>query len=260
MIHVPLEGVARTLLMTLRARADEHQQDNRLFDDEWSYEWYQWMPTYEDLDEWYSPTFQLASAIRTQIIDDITDSFINDHQDAVIVEMGGGLSSRPYRIGLERAQWVILDLPLAMSVRQKVDAQNDNLLFLSQSATDEAWFDRLPETDEKNYLFIAEGVLMFLEKGDIKGLIEQLKTQFKNGTLVFDALRDSYRDRESENFAKLEADIQFSMDESDIKDLSIKEQSIDYLLTVHPKRWQAIGVDKERLTKDNSGFIVTAKL
>lgn len=260
MIHAHLEGVARTLVMTLRARAEEHVRKDRIFADEWSHEWYQWMPTYPDYDAWYTPTFQLASNIRTAIFDDIANTFIEKHEDAVIVEIGGGLSSRPYRVGIDRAQWVILDLPLAMSVRYKVDAANDNLIFLSQSVTNDDWIARLPETKSKNYLFIAEGVLMFIEQAEVLELVTRLSTHFASGTFAFDTLRESYRDREEENFAKMDADIKFHMDENDIKELGFKKVTTDYLLTAHPERWEALGVEKNILTKNNSGFVVTATL
>jgi len=242
MIHAHLEGVARTLVMTLRARAEEHSRNDHLFADEWSHEWYQWMPTYPDYDEWYSPTFQLASNIRTRIFDDIANTFIEKHEDAVIVEIGGGLSSRPYRLGIDRAQWVILDLPAAMSIRHKVDAPNENLIFLSQSATNDNWIARIPETKSKNYLFIAEGMLMFIEQAEVLDLITRLSTNFAGGTFAFDILRESYRDREEENFAQMDADIKFHMNENDIKELGLKKLTTEYLLTAHPDLWEDIWV------------------
>jgi O-methyltransferase involved in polyketide biosynthesis len=260
MIHAHLEGVARTLVMTLRARAEEHSRDDRLFSDEWSHEWYQWMPTYPDYDAWYTPSFQLASSIRTAIIDDITTTFIEKHDNPVIVEVGGGLSSRPYRIGMDRAQWVILDLPLAMSIRYKVDAANENLTFLGQSATNDDWISRLPETKSKNYLFIAEGVLMFIEQDEVMELITRLSTHFAGGTFAFDSLRESYREREEENFAQMDADIKFHIEESDVKALGFKKISTDYLLMAQSERWEEIGVEKNLLTKKNSGFVVSGTL
>jgi len=258
MIHARLEGVARTLITTLRARAEEHNRHDRLFEDEWSHEWYQWMPTYPDLDEWYLPTFQLASAIRTAIIDDITNTFIDNHPSPVIVEFGGGLSSRPYRVGLQRAQWVIMDLPAAIQIRHKVDQPNAHLLFLSHSITSDNWIKRLPETNSSSYLFIAEGVLMFIEKTKVIELIDRLRENFVGSTFVFDALRESYREREAETFEKMDADIKFHMDELDFKGFGLEEQSIEYLLTQQPKRWEELGVEKRQLTKENSGFVVTS--
>jgi O-methyltransferase involved in polyketide biosynthesis len=260
MIHAHLEGVARTLVMTLRARSEEHLRDDSQYTDAWSHEWYQWMPNYPDYDAWYTPAFQLASTIRTAILDDITNTFIEKHDNPVIVEIGGGLSSRPYRVGIERAQWVILDLPAAMSIRYKVDAQNDNLLFLSQSATSDNWLARLPETKKKDYLFIAESVLMFIEEQEVMELIDRLRTNFSSGTFAFDILRGSYREREEENFAQMSADIKFHMDESAVKELGLKKQKIDYLLTTLPERWEELDIEKGLLTKGNSGFVVSGTL
>lgn len=262
MIHARLTGVSRTLIMTLRARATEHKREanDRLFSDEWSTDWYRWMPKYPDYDAWYTPSFELASNIRTAIIDDITETFIKEHDNPVIVEVGGGLSSRPYRIGIDRAEWVILDLPPAISLRYKVDSQNDNLLFVADSATSQNWLKRIPQTDNKNYLFIAEGVLMFIAKKDVQDMIDHLRAHFHGGTFVFDTPRESYVEREKDNFAKLKADIQFFMDEHDFKGYGLQEKHLDYILTSYPKRWVEIDIDSSRLTKQNSGFIATTIL
>lgn len=258
MIHARLQGVARTLIMTLRARADEHLRQDRLFADEWSYEWYQWMPTYPDYDKWYAPPFQLASAIRTLIFDKITEDFLKNHKNAMVVELGGGLSSRPYRVGIDKAQWVILDLPQAMSIRYKVDAQNDNLLFITAAAQDDKWFTRLPEVDSKNVLFLAEGMLMFLSPDEVKTVVGNLGANYGGASFVFDVLRDTYRDRESENFSDMNADIRWNTNEDDLSKLGIKADHIDYLLTPFPDRWAEIGVSEDVLREENSGFVVTS--
>ncbi|GEM_PF-2061332 len=260
MIHARLNGVSRTLIMTLRARASEHDRDDGLFSDEWSHEWYQWMPKYPDYDAWYTPSFELASNIRTAIIDEITNTFIEEHDNPVIIELGGGLSARPYRLGVDRAEWVILDLPPAINIRHKVDSQNENLLFVADSAASLNWIKRIPQTENDNYLFIAEGVLMFIAKKDVQDMIDQLRVHFHGGSFVFDTPRESYVEREKDNFAKLQADIQFFIDEHDFTGYGLKEQTIDYLLTSYPQRWAEIAVDSSKLTKQNSGFIATTIL
>jgi len=261
MIHARLNGVSRTLAMTLRARASEHMRDdNRLFEDPWSHEWYQWIPPYPDYNAWYTPSFELASNIRTAVFDEIADTFINDHDNPVIVELGGGLSSRPYRVGIDRAEWVILDLPPAINIRYKIDAQSDTLLFIAESATADGWLKRLPSTDNADYLFIAEGVLMFIEKRDVQDMIDKLRVHFNGGTFAFDTPRSSYVEREKENFDKLKAPIQFSIDEHDFKGYGLQEQQIDYILTAYPERWADINVDSSKLTQQNSGFIATTLL
>lgn len=101
---------------------------------------------------------------------------------------------------------------------------------------------------------------MFLEESEIIELIDRLRSNFGKGTFVFDAVREGYRNREQENFANLEAEIKFHMDEYDFKGLGLQDESIDYLLTSYPERWQQIGIDKSKLTEENSGFIATTLL
>ena len=100
MINLRLNGTARTWVLTLRARADEHNRNsNKLFDDQWSADWYKFMPRFDDYEQWYSPSFQLATAIRTRLIDDHVEAFIAAHDNPLIVDIGSGFSTRYYRLG-----------------------------------------------------------------------------------------------------------------------------------------------------------------
>ena len=63
-----LSGLPRTLLFTLRARAEEQNQVEPLVVD----------PQQMEIAA-YSPIFQLATAVRAHIYDQITHSFITHH-------------------------------------------------------------------------------------------------------------------------------------------------------------------------------------
>lgn len=260
MIHARLTGVSRTLVLTLRARANENSRNesDRLFADDWSHTWYQWMPQYVDFDAWYTPMFELASNIRTAIMDEITETFIQEHDNPVIVELGGGLSSRPYRIGLERAQWVILDLPSAMSIRYKVDTPSEHLLLIADAINSDHWAKRIPQTDNADYLFIAEDVLVYLDKTDVQAMMANLQESYQGAMFVFDVPRKDYVEREKEAHVQFGVDLQFSMNEADVSAYGLEQRAIDYVLTAYPERWQEIDGDLVALTRENSGFVVTA--
>ncbi|MGF1568046.1 MAG: hypothetical protein ACFCVD_08230 [Nodosilinea sp.] len=68
---LPLSGVPRTMLMTTRARVEEHQRADGLFRDPTIAEWWPSLPWDTALDSMYSPMAQLTWAVRAHLFDQI---------------------------------------------------------------------------------------------------------------------------------------------------------------------------------------------
>lgn len=260
MINLMLDGTVRTLILTLRARADEQEQDKPLINDPWSAEWYSFMPESEELDAWYNPAFQVASAIRSRLIDDAVEEFIASHDNPLIVELGAGCSTRYFRVGEGKSQWVELDLAEAILVRRKLDMEIDNHWFIASDMTDLNWMNLLPEYDPKNTLFIAEGTLMFIEPDGISVLMEALSEHFSGASFVFDVVNPEYVERANEDFTDINATMRWGVYEDELGKYGLKVTGTSHLLLEYPERWDAIGVDSSKRTKNRSGYVVTATL
>lgn len=261
MINAKLDGVARTMLMTLRARAEEQEQDKPLLDDKWSVDWYKHLPKYDEFDEWYNPPFQLATVIRSVLIDKMAQDFIDSHDKPLVVELGAGLSTRYFRIGQEKTRWIELDLMDAIAVRHKLDFAVADHWFISADFTESmAWLDELLDDKGKDVLFIAEGVLMFTSQEQVEALFDTLKDRFKGATIIFDVINPSYLERVTEQFKEMKAPMQWGMDAKKVKSLGVKVEDTAYLLTEYPERWDTIEVDKKHRTEDRSGFVVRGVL
>ncbi|MDQ7035878.1 MAG: class I SAM-dependent methyltransferase [Anaerolineae bacterium] len=205
MINAKLSGAARTLVLTLQARADEQKRDKRLVKDTWSANWYKLLPKYEDYEKWYNPAFQLATLIRTRLIDDAVKEFIEAHDKPLVVELGAGFSTRYYRLGEGKTEWVEVDLGEAIAVRRKLDVEHADHWFLETDITAENWYDRLPEYDPKNTLFIAEGALMFIEPEGIGDMFQDMRQRYSGASFVFDVVNQGYIDSIAETFQNLDA-------------------------------------------------------
>lgn len=260
MINLNLDGAVQTLILTLRARADEQAHETPLFEDQWSTEWYKFMPDVPLLDAWYNRNFQLATAIRTRLIDDAVTDFLDSHKDALVVELGAGFSTRYFRIGKGKSTWIELDFDEAVIARRKVDMAVDEHWFIGSDMTDLEWINLLPEVKSKNILFIAEGTLMFVDPDGIEKLMATLKDNFKGATFIFDVVNPDYIERVADDFMTINAPMQWGVKEKDLKKYGLKVKNTSYLLLEYPERWDEIGVDKSKLTKENSGYIVTATL
>lgn len=260
MINLSLDGAIQTLILTLRARADEQAHESPLFEDEWSTEWHKFMPDVPLLDAWYNRSFQLATAIRTRLIDDAVIEFLDSHDDALVVELGAGFSTRYFRIGAGKSTWIELDFDEAISARRKVDMAVNEHWFIGSDMTDLEWINLLPDAKAKDILFIAEGTLMFIEPDGIEKLITTLAENFKGATFIFDVVNPEYIERASDEFMTINAPMQWGVTEKDLKKYSLKVKDTQYLLLEFPERWEEIGVEESTRTKERSGYVVTAKL
>ena len=63
-----------------------------------------------------------------------------------------------------------------------------------------------------------------------------------------------------DDFNQLQAPMQWGVDEKGLVEYGLDVQHTDYILLEYPKRWDEIGVDNGRRTKERSGFVVKALL
>jgi len=260
MINLRLDGAVRTLILTLRARAEEQKQDEPLIRDPWSADWYAFMPDSKKLDEWYNPNFQLATAIRSRLIDEAVEAFVESHDNPVVVELGAGFSTRYFRIGEGKSTWIELDLDEAISARRKLDIEIDNHWFISTDMRETDWMNLLPDVDAKNMIFIAEGALMFLEPEAVDRLIGTLADRFSGANFVFDVINPGYLERANETTPDINAPMLWGVDVDELSRYNLSIDETRYLLMEHPERWEAIGVEKKNRKKDRSGYVVAARL
>lgn len=258
MINAKLTGTARTLVLTLRARAEEQQLGQPLLHDPWSADWYKFMPEYRDYEAWYNPAFQLATVVRSRLIDDAAINFIESHDSPLVVEIGAGFSTRYYRIGEARTKWVETDLEEAVVVRRKIDVEVDDHWFLPGNLEDLSWMDRLPEVEAENTLFIAEGMLMFTEPDYVDNFLNTLSDKFSGATALFDVVNPTYIERVNEEFQALGSPMLWGVFPDDLSRYQLNVLNTAYLLLEYEERWEAIGVEASQRKKDRSGYVIEA--
>ena len=212
-----LAGVPRTMLMTTRARVEEHQLPDGIFRDPVVAEWWRSLTWDPELDCFYSSLAQLSWAVRAHIFDQITQRHLAAHADAVVVELGAGLSTRYHRIGQNCRTWIDLDLPEVTSLRQQLDTATEHHRFVSRSVIDFGWLDELPACAPTSLLIMAEGLLMYFEVDQVRALIDQLKQRFPGATFAFDVVGGSQKSKSAKYLAQLNAPLKwFVKNEQDV--------------------------------------------
>ena len=212
-----LSGVPRTLLLTTRSRVEEHQRTDGIFRDPKVAEWWPSLPWNPDLDTMYKPLAQLGWAVRAHLFDQVVQQHLATYTNAVVVELGAGLSTRYYRVGQRCDHWLELDLPEVTALRHHLDHESAQHRFLSTSALAFSWMDEIPVGHPEQLLILAEGLLMYFEKAQVQMLFTQLKTRFPGATFAFDTVGEATRGSGAKQFAQLGAPLKwFIKNEGDI--------------------------------------------
>ena len=185
-----LTGVAETLLITLYVRAMESQRPDALLKDEKA------MALVTQMNYDFSrikhirmgESHKVTIILRNREFDRRVRDFLARYPEAVVIYLGCGLDSRFERVDNGRALWYDLDLPDVIELRRKfIGGENERYHLLPYSAFDPAWLEIIKVHQQRPFLFLAEGVLMYFEEAQVKSLVLRLRERFPGAELVFDA-------------------------------------------------------------------------
>jgi len=186
-INKSLDGVSRTLLLTLYARARESQRPDAMLKDEKAVA----MVNQLDADFSYlrlQKHDEVAIIMRMRKFDEHVRNFLIQNPDAVVVHIGCGLDTRFERVDNGFVEWFDLDLADVMDLRQKfISNENKRYHTLVTSVFEDGWLAEVSRCKPRPFLFIAEGVLPYFEEAQVKSLVLKLREHFPGCELVCDA-------------------------------------------------------------------------
>ena len=129
-------------------------------------------------------------AIRSKYFDEVTADFIRERTNPVFVNVGCGLDTLYLRLGPEIASNEVfyeLDIPEAIDLREKLLPETENDIYLKNSMFETDWMDKLKGIHTNaSFLFIAEGVMMYFEKKQVKSVFVDLAKRFSSSEILFD--------------------------------------------------------------------------
>ncbi|NCC09435.1 MAG: class I SAM-dependent methyltransferase [Bacteroidia bacterium] len=239
-MNVELSGVPETLLITVRARAEETLRTDALLSDSYAVDILTKLEPELSSKRCVARSSQVGVVIRTLIFDRITVDFLKRHPDGVVVALGCGLDARFERLQLPCTCWFDLDVPESMCVRQAFFHEKDNYKMLAKSMLDRSWMDEIPLN--KHLLILSEGVWMYFHEDEVRKLCLDILHRFPQAELVFDTIPTFLAKRSNlhSEVRKYNAPFHWGLDEvDDLKKWhnAIKIISVDYVMNQHLKRW-----------------------
>jgi O-methyltransferase involved in polyketide biosynthesis len=178
-----LSGVPETLLITLYHRALETQRPDGIIRDRPAVEIVKKIDyDFTRFNDW---KIQWGIAVRTELFDKVVQKFLTEHPDGLIVTLGAGLCTRALRLDNQQAQWISIDLPPVQPYWEDLIGDTDRNHFITCSATDFTWIDRVLEAKQnREILFVVEGLFMYLSESEVKSIMLNIQQSFPTGQLV----------------------------------------------------------------------------
>ena len=245
-----ITDISETLLIPLYSRASESKSDNPILIDKKAVEITKELnKIFENSDSELHQTLSKGKsrrrlgkklyatmALRTRKFDRYCYSFLKNNPEGVIVELGCGLSTRYPRIDNKKLTWYDLDFPEVIDIRRQFFKETSRYHFIPSSVLDFEWMNKIQNKD-KNILFIAEGLFMYLHEDEVKNLVLNLQRSFPGcelacevaNTFVIKMLKRKIWRKKFQRDFHLGKDATFHFGISDSKDLEKWNDKIIFL-------------------------------
>ncbi|MBL7153207.1 MAG: class I SAM-dependent methyltransferase [Phycisphaerae bacterium] len=127
-------------------------------------------------------------ALRARRYDEYVNQFLKISPDGLVVNIGCGFDTRFFRLDNGKADFYDLDLPEVIEVKKKLLQETDRYRFIASSVLDYEWMDLLSCCKGRPFLFLAEGVFMYLHADAVKTLILKLQSHFPGSEIVCEVI------------------------------------------------------------------------
>ena len=184
----------KTLLLPLWARARECRQINPIIVDHQAEQIVESLSSttsykdcFNEMDERFDKYYHLSQLIRAKCLDDEVRGFLTTYPSGTIVNIGAGLDTTFARVDNGLLNWYDLDLPEVIALRRRYIPDTDRNTLIAKSVLDISWFEDIGNV-ENGVMFVACGVLFFLQKDQVKQLFTELTDRFPGGEAAFDTM------------------------------------------------------------------------
>jgi O-methyltransferase involved in polyketide biosynthesis len=178
-----LSGISNTMLWALHHRATEALRPNTLLHDPGS------VRIYRSIDYDFQRHFGASNgvlAVRAVGIDRVLRQWIARHPEGTVVSLGEGLETQSRRVDNGRVRWFSVDLPKAITLRERFLAPTDRFHHIPISVLDPAWMDAVGPTAD--VFVVAQGLFMYLEPATLPALFANIRCRFPKAEMVFDVV------------------------------------------------------------------------
>ncbi len=182
---IQLEKEKETLLIPLYSKAVENQKKTPIIVDEKAVEVVSRL-NYDYSQLRIPKQTHVTLCMRAKQLDNYVKEFMQQNEECVVVHLGCGLDSRFIRVDNGTVEWYDLDYPEVIELRKSFYQEADRYHLIPSSVVEFKWMDNL--IGKKGpFLFLAEGLFMYLKEREVKALVLKLQKTFPGCQLIFDS-------------------------------------------------------------------------
>lgn len=122
---------------------------------------------------------------RTIVLDALTQTYLEKHPGAVVVNIACGLDTRCCRVS-GYSHWYNLDLPETIAVRERLMLESGSVSQIAMSAMDD-WGSLIAEAGAPA-LVIIEGLTMYLSQADVQRIFAVIAARFESVTVFVETM------------------------------------------------------------------------
>ncbi len=238
-----LNGVPETLLIPLWARCAETSHPQSIIQDHKACELLAAIDyNFSQFENAWKT--QAGVAIRTLILDKAVNAFIKQHPNALIINLGAGLDTRFFRVDNSQVEWVDIDLPEVIRLKEALISQTERYRYIASSIFDLAWVETFQEV-KRPVLFIAEGVLMYFQQAIVAQFLSDLSSKFPESEMLLEIISPfvSKFSKWHDTVSKTEATFKWGIENAEKLTMlcpTLKILDAWNYLDYHPERWRWI--------------------
>lgn len=188
--RIDLGPVAETSLIPLWARAEDAKKINPILNDTHARDIVAAIDyDFTKLETRYMENHQLVWIIRAYNFDSLTQEFLKNHREPVVINIGAGLDTSFQRVDDGRVHWINIELPDTAALRLTLIPDAERETTIARSVFDFAWIKEAdPITKDRPLLLMAAGVLCYFEASEVEALLRRLAAAYPKAHVIFDAM------------------------------------------------------------------------
>ncbi|MDR2673107.1 MAG: class I SAM-dependent methyltransferase [Coriobacteriales bacterium] len=142
---------------------------------------------FAQIDKSYATEYaSLCCLLRAKRFDERCRTYMREHPDGAIINLGSGLDTTFNRVDNGSVRWYNLDLPDAMTFRHQLIPASARCIDIAKSMFDYTWPGEV-KTADNSVLIIAGGLFYYFKETQLRELFNRITTHFPTGELFFDA-------------------------------------------------------------------------
>lgn len=116
------------------------------------------------------------------------EGYLKTHPNAIVVELGAGLSCLRRQMGNTQNPWYCLDMENVIELREAHIPKGELEQNIVCDLNDFSWFQKIPFDPRDGIVFTAGGLFYYFRKEQVKRLFCAMAEHFPGGMITFDAV------------------------------------------------------------------------